>query len=110
MTEIALTIFALGCLALAGWCVWLLHRHWPKPDWLAAKEAMILIFSAYRKGRDAVPVNEALESMAAELAVAKQREFMSRQAETFLADRVVPDREDLDKPEPVVELGGNAQQ
>jgi hypothetical protein len=109
MMEIALVILAVAALALAGWSIWLLQRHWPKPDWLVAKEAMILIFSAYRKGRDAVPVNEALESMAAELAVARQREFMSRQADTFMADRVVPDREDMEAAETVAEMGNNVQ-
>ena len=106
---IALVIFAGLCLALAGWCIWLLHKHWPKPDWEAAKEAMVLIFSAYRKGRDSVPVNEALESMAAELAGARQREVMTRQAKMFLADRVKPDREDLDEAETVATLGENVQ-
>ena len=107
--EIALVIFAGMCLALAGWCIWLLHRHWPKPDWVAAKEQMATIFLAYCQGRDKVPIREALQTMARELEVATQREFISRKAETFLADRVVPDRQDLDESETVATLGENVQ-
>ncbi len=102
-------LIALGALALAGWCVWLLHKHWPRPDWVAAKEQMQMIFSAYTKGREAVPVREALESMAAELAAAKQRAVMTRDAESFIAEHAATDKQDMETPVPVGEFGTNLQ-
>jgi len=120
--EIAaiLAIVAMGCLALAGWCIWLLQRHWPKTDAAVVRELMVMNFSAFRKGREQVPVKDALAQMEVELSDMRDRAANTQAQDDFIrrtnADQAaakaaghVPPEEEPEEAETVAEFGTNLQ-
>jgi len=85
--EIAFIVIVAGCLALAGWSVWLLHSHWPKSDAAAVRELLTMNIRSYRMGRDQVPLKDALFQMEAEAAQMKDRIDNSRNQDAFISQQ-----------------------
>ncbi|HUT62132.1 MAG TPA: hypothetical protein VNA25_30200 [Phycisphaerae bacterium] len=110
LVGLTIALMGLGCLGLCACCVWALHRHWPKTAYEDARDQMVLFFSAYRKGREQVPVQQALAEMERELFETKERIRMKREAEQFAASQRPFDQADMDRPETVAVMGNHVEQ
>ena len=96
-------LVTLGALGLAGWCCWLLHRHWPKSDAAFAKEFAAMLWTAEQRGRGAD-----LPTAAEDLDASAARDRAMRDAEAWRMAQDEPPPQKVpyeDRPQTVVTVG-----